>query len=147
MKYFLGIDPGASTGGWGIIDEEGSYVNSGLFCEQQFLLPENSGYRFARACLEKVQAMPKQGVSSTFKFGTNYGWWQGVLDSSKISYELITPNRWMKKVLDSGNKAPNHRLAFARRRWPDAPLKRKKDSGIADGLCMAEYARQTYFGE
>ena len=101
----------------------------------------------ALACLEKVHSMPGQGVVSMFKFGTNFGWGQGVMDALSIPYELITPQRWMKAVLDSGDRSPEHRMAFARRRWPDAPLSRKKDSGVADALCLAEYARRRVVGE
>lgn len=143
MKFFLGIDPGIS-GGWAVIDDGGRFPMCGLFSESPILeafTTSNCG-EIVLATLEKVHSMPGQGVSSTFKFGTNFGWWQGVLDTLKIPYELITPQRWMKAVLDSGDRSPAHRLEFARRRWPDAPLKRKKDSGVADALCLAEYARR-----
>ena len=144
MKFFLGIDPGQS-GGWAVIDEKGSLLICGLFTENQF---HESGYHdiIALACLEKVHSMPGQGVVSMFKFGTNFGWWQGVMDALAIPYELITPQRWMKAVLDSGDRSPEHRMAFARRRWPTAPLTRKKDSGVADALCLAEYARRQIMG-
>ncbi|MDE6842532.1 MAG: hypothetical protein K2J24_03310, partial [Muribaculaceae bacterium] len=35
-------------------------------------------------CLEKVGAMPKQGVTSMFHFGENYGFIQGVLEANCI---------------------------------------------------------------
>ncbi len=144
MKYFLGIDPGQS-GGWAMLGEDGTpeIEGYGLFAEEPFIRSNYDPYfkNIVLACLEKVHAMPGQGVSSMFKFGTNFGWWQGVMDALEIPYELITPQRWMKTVLDSGDRKPEHRMEFARRRWPDVSLKRKKDSGVVDALCLAEYAR------
>jgi hypothetical protein len=148
MRFFLGIDPGQS-GGWAIIDEDIGFVDGHLFSEADFTenrCINNAAYRFELACLEKVHSMPGNGVSSMFKFGENFGWWQGVMDALSIPYELITPQRWMKTVLDSGDRSPEHRMAFAKRRWPDAPLTRKKDSGVADALCLAEYARRQIMG-
>ncbi len=149
MKFFLGIDPGQS-GGWAVLDGGGMYIEGALYEEGAFLPSVNTidpFGPFSLACLEKVHSFPGQGVASTFKFGTNFGWWQGVLDAFTIPYELITPQRWMKAVLDSGDRSPEHRMAFARRRWPDAPLTRKKDSGVADALCLAEYARRQIRGD
>ena len=141
---YLGIDPGQS-GGWALLDDHGQAYECALYedAEQMKWLIENLHGKFfsVNATLEKVHSMPKQGVASTFKFGVNFGWWQGVLDANLVSYELITPVRWMKAVLDSGDRSKAHRLSFARRKWPDAPLSRVKDNGVADALCLAEYAR------
>ena len=82
-----------------------------------------------------------------FKFGTNYGMWQGMLRSSKIPFALITPQKWMKTILDSGSKQPAHRFDFAYRNWPDAPLlgpKGGKRYGVADACCLADLARRMH---
>jgi len=147
---YLGIDPGQS-GGWALIDDMGDILECALFDDKEqlkWLLWAFGEYHRSQAtgiqwaALEKVHSMPKQGVASTFKFGTNYGWWQGVLEAHSIPYALITPQRWMKSdVLDSGDRSKKHRLECARRKWPAAPLSRVKDSGVADALLLAEYAR------
>jgi crossover junction endodeoxyribonuclease RuvC len=49
------------------------------------------------ACIEKVHAMPGQGVTSTFSFGQNYGFIKGVLSAYLIPYEEVTPQTWMRK--------------------------------------------------
>ncbi|HJZ12262.1 MAG TPA: hypothetical protein VJ521_08935 [Acidobacteriota bacterium] len=147
MTFYIGVDPGQS-GAWAILDEQGHWIMSSLFAEAdafgtliETIALFREDQRSIEACIEQVHSMPKQGVASTFKFGTNYGMWQGFFRGKDVPYELITPNRWMKAVLDSGGKDPNARLEFARRRWPVAPLKRKKDKGVADALCIAEYTR------
>jgi crossover junction endodeoxyribonuclease RuvC len=46
------------------------------------------------AVVEKVGAMPKQGVSSTFKFGAAYGSILGILAALKIRTILVSPTVW-----------------------------------------------------
>ena len=151
MGYFGGIDPGES-GGFGIIDDMGRHVISERWTDtgafkaaiDRLAIPSSS---ILLVCLEKVHSMPGQGVSSTFKFGRNFGTWIGIIGTLGIPLEEITPARWMKAVLDSGDRSVSHRMRFASQRWPDAGLKFKPgcktsvDSGRADGLCLAEYAR------
>lgn len=48
------------------------------------------------AGLESVHAFPKQGSVSNFSFGKGYGTWITALESQKISYQLITPQKWKK---------------------------------------------------
>ena len=48
------------------------------------------------AYLEKVNAMPGQGVSSMFNFGMGYGAIQGVLAANGIPFHLVTPQKWKK---------------------------------------------------
>ena len=95
--------------------------------------------------------MPKQGVSSSFKFGMNFGIWQGVLASLKIPYDLITPQRW-RKCLDSSVPLKPEKedlRQYAIRKWPAAAddLKRKKDHNRAEAILIAEYARLKYLGQ
>lgn len=98
-----------------------------------------------KCCLERVGAMPKQGVTSMFKFGENYGFIQGLLTAYGIPYELVTPQRWKKEFGITGDK--NSSIAVCKRLFPDVSLRRtercKKDhDGMAEALLMAEYARR-----
>lgn len=43
------------------------------------------------ACIEKVHAMPGQGVTSMFTFGFVTGVVHGMLSAYKIPYHLVTP--------------------------------------------------------
>jgi len=142
---WIGIDPGKS-GAWAAIDQDGGYLSSGLCPDSVHGMADDLWQQVisraaSRAVLEQVHAMPGQGVTSMFTFGMNYGMWQGILAANGMSYVLVTPQKWMKTVLDSHKKGEKLHLSFARRRWPDAPLARKKDEAVAAALCIAEYGR------
>ena len=98
-----------------------------------------------KCCLEHVSAMPKQGVTSTFNFGENFGWIQGILDSFGVSYELVRPQKWKKEFSVTADK--NSSIAVCKRLFPNVSLKRtdrctKDDDNMAEALLMAEYARR-----
>ncbi len=94
--------------------------------------------------LEKVWAMPGQGVTSMFNFGANFGAWQGILSAFSIPYILVAPTKWQAKFLDklSGTDSKSRSLATARRMFYDADLRFKKHHGRADALFLALYAKQ-----
>ena len=99
----------------------------------------------AVCCLERVGAMPGQGVTSMFKFGENFGFIQGLLTAYSIPYELVTPQKWKKEFQVTGDK--NSSIAVCKRLFPGVSLRRtgrcKKDhDGIAEALLMAEFARR-----
>lgn len=48
-------------------------------------------------CIEQVHALHGNGVTSSFNFGTTYGWLLGMLDAIGISYQPIMPQRWKKE--------------------------------------------------
>lgn len=98
-----------------------------------------------KCCLEHVSAMPKQGVTSTFNFGENFGWIQGILDAFGVSYELVRPLKWKREFSVTSDK--NTSIEVCRRLFPDVSLRRndrctKDDDGMAEALLMAEYARR-----
>jgi len=90
------------------------------------------------AYIERVHAMPKQGVSSTFKFGTNYGFLIGCLTALKIPFEFVTPNTWQKflSCQSKGNK--NVTKQKAQQLFPHEKIIHE----IADALLIAEYGRR-----
>ena len=99
--------------------------------------------------IEKVHAMPTQGVSSTFKFGEQFGFMQGVLTSLHIPFILVTPQAWKKKVLEGYDWKGDGKVAatmYVQKRYPDVclletPRCRKPHDGIVDAICIAEYGR------
>jgi crossover junction endodeoxyribonuclease RuvC len=101
------------------------------------------------AALERVNAMPKQGVSSTFKFGANYGIWQGLLAAYGVPHVMPTPREWQKGLVrkSDGPDPKSRSLAVARRLFPDVDLHRKKDSDKADALLLAWWAKQQSNGK
>lgn len=111
--------------------------------EMARLLNEIQGMGPCKAAVEQVHAMPQQGVTSMFKFGTNFGTWLGVLAAFKIPTVLVTPRKWQKVMLDAGTgQTKDKSLDMARRLFPAVDLHRKKDHGKADALLLAEYLRR-----
>ena len=100
-----------------------------------------------RCVLEKVNAMPGQGVVSMFNFGQNYGFIQGVLKAHEIPYELVTPQKWKKEFSCTSDK--NTSIEVCKRLFPNVSLKatdrcKKDHDGIAEALLIAEYGRRHY---
>lgn len=93
--------------------------------------------------LEDVHAMPKQGVSSTFKFGRNVGQWEGILWSLHATILYVTPQAW-KKEFGLLRKDKDAARKVASDLFPSIRLSKKKDIGKADSLLIAEYVRRKY---
>ena len=68
----------------------------------------------ARVALEHVHAMPKQGVTSMFKFGTNYGIWKGILAAVGIPFVSVRPQQWQKGVVQKKQDSKPSVAAAAR---------------------------------
>ena len=144
-KAWVGIDPG-QTGAIAVITD-GTYYEA-----QDWPGDETEAAELARSflisydlrlcALEMVSSMPKQGVSSTFKFGANWGIWRGILAALQIPFILVRPQEWQKGLVpkkSEGDDKPS--LAVARRMFPDAELHLKKHHGRADALLLAYYAK------
>jgi len=52
----------------------------------------------AKVVIEKVHAMPGQGVTSMFTFGQNLGQWEGILASLNMPCLAISPQKWQKMI-------------------------------------------------
>ncbi len=90
--------------------------------------------------IESQQAMPKQGVSSTFATGKNYGILLGILTAVGQPYEVIRPQAWKKALGVTSDK----QTAFdkADEIFPGAGLQfwpRKKDDGVCEAALIAHY--------
>lgn len=94
--------------------------------------------------IEQVHSMPKEGVHSAFVFGRGAGLWEGMVAAFGLKYEMITPQRWKKAMMDGMPKEKGASIVVARRLFPEVDLPRKKDHGKADALLIAEYLRRTY---
>lgn len=141
---YIGIDPG-KEGAMAVLWEGGA-VDVVTFSTEAYNAELNAVTRNdCRCCLERVNAMPGQGVTSMFKFGENYGFIQGLLTAYSIPYELVTPQKWKREFQVTGDK--NSSIAVCKRLFPGVSLRRtdrcKKDhDGMAEALLMAEYARR-----
>ncbi len=108
------------------------------------------------AFLEKVSAMPGQGVCSMFKFGYVFGVIQGILVANKIPFTLVRPQVWQKKMhpmIESESKVRS-RLAFENHFPGISALKTARskvpDMGLMEAALIAKYGYQqtyNYFSE
>lgn len=88
--------------------------------------------------LEKVGAMPGQGVTSMFNFGMGYGAIQGVVAALGMQLRLVTPQAWKKRA-GLLRREKDQARTLAQQLYPSAPLARKKDVGRADAILIARY--------
>lgn len=149
---YIGIDPG-KNGGIALINSISPEINNTVHIFSEDTLIECisevceyvGGSENIRCVLEKVNAMPGQGVVSMFNFGQNFGFIQGVLKSFGIPFELVPPQKWKKEFSVTSDK--NTSIEVAKRLFPGVNLKatercKKDHDGMAEALLMAEYARR-----
>ncbi len=87
--------------------------------------------------IEKQQAMPRQGLSSTFATGFGYGIYIGLLVASRLPYTEISPVKWKKDLQvpsdkDAARKRASEILPQASELW-----QLKKDDGLAEAALIA----------
>lgn len=92
------------------------------------------------AYVERVHAMPRQGVSSSFAFGESCGVVRGVLAALGIPSHRITPNEWKRSLRLSADKSASR--AMAANLFPTCAGKFSR--GVDDG--RAEAALLAWFG-
>jgi hypothetical protein len=84
----------------------------------------------ARAVVERAGAMPKQGVSSTFKYGRATGAIEAAITLCSIPVEIIEASAWKRfwHLPGKGKESAAH-----------AALARKRDHGRAEATLIALY--------
>lgn len=157
MPLTVGIDPGL-RGGIAALDPTGALVGlwpmpvaggevhaAGLADLLRSLRCLDNHQDIGGVCLEKVGAMPKQGVASTFRFGTGWGMVRGVCAALGLPVVLVMPTQWKRRVLVGLPHDKDGAIRFCTSRWPQADLIlpgcRVPHDGLADALCIAEYLR------
>ena len=151
---YIGIDPGSVSGALGAIKHDGSYLDSfNIEHQDKHILALVFKSRIlsivdpkegAEICMEQVHSMPNQGVSSTFSFGRAVGVISAVCELTNYPFHLVTPQRWKKHFALSADK--NEALDLARKLFPKASLKLKKDINRAEALLIARYWRDQVHG-
>jgi len=95
--------------------------------------------------IETQQAMPKQGVSSTFCTGYGYGLWVGIITTLGLPWTAVRPAAWKRVMLAGLDKTDKSvsRIAAARL-FPQvaADLSRVSDHGRAEALLIAAYGQR-----
>jgi Holliday junction resolvasome RuvABC endonuclease subunit len=156
---YIGIDPG-QRGGLaritpGSIDvwpmprhdaEEAAHYGTPIDWNKVYrLLSHWEPAKKTTVVIEKVHAFTGQGVSSTFKFGANYGGLLGILGAMSADYILVVPRTWKKIVLGANYEHDKlGTIAFLRHQYPTVnllatPRSKKPHDGMADALAIAHY--------
>lgn len=151
---WMGVDPGKSGAACLLTEDKGFFFvdwpkDDDTLALANELKQWQVGYEIRLCVLEKVHAMPKQGVSSTFSFGANFGAWRAILSVLQVPHVLITPQAWQKGlVTKSDGDTPKKRvMAVVKRLFPAegqhfvGPKGAWKD-GRADAALMAWRARE-----
>ena len=144
----MGIDPGAK-GGIALLNSE---TNEQYAIAMPMIAGELDYRGVANTILshapdiiiiEKVHAMPQQGVVSMFNFGKNYGALLALISTLGSAYLTVTPQTWKKVVLAGTAKDKDAAIQFCYQRYPQLnlvlPRCRTSHDGIADAICLAHY--------
>lgn len=163
ISHFIGVDPGGS-GGIAVIDST---------CEVIVLrsMPDSErdtwelvdSLPYGQTLLEKVHARPafsggpvcgackrplqmNQGITSTFTFGTNYGFIRGCLIAAELPFEEADPKIWIhglrippKKKTEKQHQWKARLKSVAQQMFPELHITLK----TCDALLIAEYLRRS----
>lgn len=159
MPFWLGIDPGL-TGALALISNDGfvevidmpkakerhGKESRDRICSHslrdELLIMQNTHGKIRVAVVELTGPMPKQGVTSVYRFGYGNGQIDGVLAALCIPTEYVRPQVWKKALGLGADKAQS--LALARAKWPTADsFTLKKHDGRAEAALLAEFGRRT----
>lgn len=160
IKHIIGIDPGKNGGiavltltnnrfhenWWGLYKAEVEvYSDEALVRTCDVYSTKSAG---ATVYLENVHAMPKQGVSSTFNFGKNFGFIQGAIKQAGLDLVLVTSQTWKKEIGCTADKSTS--IKVCKDLFPNVCLLasarcRKEHDGMAEALLIAEYGRRMEF--
>jgi crossover junction endodeoxyribonuclease RuvC len=152
-RKILAIDPGAISAAYAILDEATLAIIDVDDVPVVDKMVDAAGWsqivEFWEpnvAVIEQVGSMPKQGVSSAFRFGMGCGLLRGVVIAVGIPVVQVSPSKWKRDMgLDSDGEKSR---ALALRHWPKCiHLKRKKDHGRAEALLLARWHIERNRGE
>jgi crossover junction endodeoxyribonuclease RuvC len=94
------------------------------------------------AVVERVGAMPGQGVSSTFKFGRATGALDGILATLRIPVHFVSPSIWKKYWKLDKDKEKSRALAIQLFPVCANHFSRKKDHNRAEAALIARYGAE-----
>lgn len=95
------------------------------------------------AVVERVGAMPGQGVTSVFSFGRSVGVVEGILAAFDVATTIIAPVVWQKALNVRGGKDGSRERAMQLFPAQADLFGRKKDDGRSDAALIAYYGAQS----
>ena len=98
-----------------------------------------------RVVIEKVSAMPKQGVTSMFNFGQSFGILKGICSAMQLPMYFVRPAKWKKYFnLINSEKDASRSRAIEIFPYFSTQLSKKKDSNKADAILIASFYYETH---
>jgi len=140
----IGIDPG-KKGGYAVLID-GKVWKAEIWDDAEFVdtMRQVSQMRtVARAAVEKVGSMPKQGLVSTFSFGKSAGFIEGTLMALDIPYQLVSPQKWKAEFGLNSDKQKS--IEVCHKLFPDVdllatPRCKKPSDGKAESILIGCFA-------
>jgi len=147
IKAYVGIDPG-KAGAAALLAPDVIHLHDwkDAAAAGQKLAEWNAQFEL-RVAIEKVTSMKTDNHAFAFRFGVNYGIWQGICAALGIEPALVHFSTWQSKVLPGWNKkgVDNKKTAMevVRRIYPatKTAIYMQKHNGRADALLIATFAR------
>ena len=150
-RLFTGVDPG-QNGAIATITDGGEVLSVSRFSEAEThgriaLIVADHIAEVARihpdisATIERVGAMPKQGVASMFTFGRVYGEAFGGLLCSGVKVHQATPATWQRDLgLPKRSETTAHKRAI--KEAAEAHFARRFTLAECDAVWLAEWSRR-----
>ena len=147
----LGIDPGTS-GGIAIVKVENKKLPTIIFgskipivtiygkkiIDTKRVVSKLNNFSLDIAIIEKVHAMPRQGVTSSFQFGRSFGGIEALCYILAKRVDYVAPAVWKKAVGVGSSKQDS--LDMARLKFGESSLWQKKSNdGIAEASLLSLY--------
>ena len=116
----------------------GGDISTPLLTQMVRMIPVEWG------AVERVHSMPKQGVSTTFKFGMAYGMVRAAVGGLLVPMEEPTPNTWKKTFNLDADKEKARLLAL--KLFPDKSelFRFKKNHGRAEAALIALWCERLH---
>lgn len=148
---YIGIDVG-QKGALSVIDKNGM-VNTSIPFNLRGYIDYLQVHRDIKIpCIvgiEKVHAMPKQGVKSMFSFGQRLGEIEGMLQTLRLPYELVPPRVWQRECSIKPKSTKKDIAEQILKLYPNAQVRGRRGGlldGISDSIGIAHYIRIKYGG-
>ncbi|QXE87374.1 hypothetical protein KP003_02905 [Geomonas nitrogeniifigens] len=147
-KHYLGVDPG-KNGGLAVLRADGVLMEYTRMPVDKIRIADwlrriRDAYPTIIIIAERAQAMPKQGVTSSFNYGRHFGIFEDAAILLKTAYHEVRPAIWKKAMGLSSHKRDS--ISACRCLFPHVDLIpkncRTEHDGIAEAVLIAEWARQ-----
>ena len=138
---YVGIDVGAK-GAMTILTDEGIITSISFKDSIEPYIHHLRGLKISLVGIEKVSAMPGQGVTSMFTFGQRYGELIAMCQCLELPYILIQPKQWQKACLIPAKSDKRAIAEHIKRLYPSANLYGARGGlldGVSDSLGIAHF--------